>query len=475
MGDGPGRVYPRPVRTATCLSAGLASALALGSSNAPAYDSLAKDCDEVPDKCQIAPIAFAAQSPNALDLSFDTGWVPSSGPLQVHLAAGVYAKTDVALAGYFAASWPDAIVLETPGKVDGGWLAIQYGAEVVAEAKISISVLGQSVNFTGPIPYIPQFDFVVDDDVVFDSWAFDPGASASGETMPATLAQVGIDQIIGTNIPGLDGGFELNASIELTATYITERMVLLDPVTGFGVAGGDILEQDGLSAFDYAGGPFFEVDVHPEGRVVYDGVLHLIPAFFVEFLGQDFSIPIADIPIPFSTEETWIFDPQRVHVPLPDIEVSTAEIDFGEGSIDAPAYTARPVKNDGEAILVYRAESSDPAVVQVDDEPIEVEPGEEAAVAMIFSPESSGEHTATITLTSNDPDEPVIELLAAGVGNQDRAKIRFGGGSGGPTDLEDGCGCKTAGAPSPSNSGWAFALLGVGLWARARRSRAPRR
>lgn len=453
-----------PVRTGRVWGcAGLLGAVAFTAwtPEAASYDSLASDCDDTPGQCQIASIAYAAESPNALDLSFDTGWVPSSGPLQVHLAAGVYAKTNVALAGWFAASWPEAIVLETPGQRGGGWFAIQYGAEVVAEAQISISVLGQSVNFTGPIPYVPQFDFVVDDDAEFTSWAFEPGITLSDETQPATLAQVGIDQIIGTSIPGLDGGFELNASIELDATYVTERMVITDPDTGEAMAGGDIEAADGTSALDYLGGPSFEALVHPEGRVTYDGVLHLVPAFYVEFLGQDFSIPIADIPIPFSTDEAWVFEDQHVHVPLPDVDVAPEAIDFGEGSFDTPAYSMRPIRNEGEAVLVFEVASSDPDVVEVSDETVEVEPGEEAALALVFSPEEPGAHEVTITLTSNDPDEPVIELTAVGEGTSDRPKLHLAGGAPENLDVEDGCGCEVVGEAKTSGAWWLVGLLAL--------------
>jgi MYXO-CTERM domain-containing protein len=441
---------------------GLSCAIALlaGASDARAYDSLAVDCGLEPAACQVGGLSFAAQSPNALDLGFDTGWVPASGPLSVHLVAGVYATTDLALDGWLAATWPEAIVLETPGEVDGGRFAIQYGAEVAAEAKISISVLGQSINFTGPIPYVPQFDFVVDEETVFESWAFDPGVTITGETQPATLAQVGIDQIIGTSIPGLDGGFELDASIELAATYVTDRMVLVDPLTGLGVLGGDLFADGALSSFDYVEGPFFEVDVHPEGRVTYEGVLHLVPAFYVEFLGQNFQIPIADIPIPFSTEETWIFDAQRVHVPLPDIDLSSELVDLGEGALETPVYASRPLYNDGEATLVWHAESSHPDVVEVSDDVIEVEPGDEALLAMVFAPLEPGEHHVTITVTSNDPDQPAIELEVVGEATDVPPTVHRPAGGAPPLTMEDGCGCRTAGGPNdPSRAMYGLALL----------------
>jgi hypothetical protein len=449
--------------------AALSSLGLLGASQAFAYDIVAIDCDAEPGTCQAAPLSYAAESPNALDLGFDTGWVPSNGPLGVHLAAGVYAITEVELEGSFEASWPDAIVLSAPGKVEGGFFSIKYGAEVVAEARIQISVAGQTIDWTGPIPFVPQFDFVVEDQAPFESWAFDPGVTLSGQTAPAVLAEVGIEQIVGGGIPGLDGGFQLQASIELNATYVTDRLVLLDAVTGAPVAGADITAPGGLSAFEYLGGPAFEVDVHPEGRVIYDGALHLVPAFFVEFLGQDFSIPIADIPIPFSVEEDWEFAPQRVHVPLPDVDIATDAIDFGSGALGSPAAHSRTLQNLGEATLVFEVESSDPEMVQVPDAPIEVAPGESAELALVFSPDIAGVHTRVVTLHSNDPDEPAIELEVVGEATKQTVPPEVATEV--PPLTVDGCGCTTAGADERNARSWLFACAALAFLIRRRPTR----
>src|SRR5678815_3544128 len=95
------------------------------------------------------------------------------------------------------------------------------------------------------------------------------------------------------------------------------------------VDGGPITRDDPRSSLAYKGGPHVDVVVQPEGRVTYDGVLHVIPAFYVSFLGSDFTIPIVDLPIPFSIADVdWNFDPQTVRVPLPDLYLDEHEIDL---------------------------------------------------------------------------------------------------------------------------------------------------
>src|SRR5206468_3866389 len=122
-------------------------------------------------------------------------------------------------------------------------------------------------------------------------------------------------------------GFELDVAMELEATYVTDQIVIAT-TDGQVVSGGPITMQGGQTFTPYLSGPSIELDIHPEGTVDYNGVLHMIPSFFVKLLGQSWSIPVADIPIPFPiTKNKWIFDSQRVHVPLPDLVLPKTTID----------------------------------------------------------------------------------------------------------------------------------------------------
>ena len=63
-----------------------------------------------------------------------------SSPLQVHVWAGLYAHTRVSLTGALDTTWPEALVLTTPGDPEGGHLSFHYGLDTGAEAKVNISV-----------------------------------------------------------------------------------------------------------------------------------------------------------------------------------------------------------------------------------------------------------------------------------------------------------------------------------------------
>lgn len=379
--------------------------LTAAENTANAGTSLAVPCDDDSVSCARAPIAYAFKDSLPIEWGFDTGWIPAGSPLQVHLMAGLYANTSISLSGDFVTDWPEAFLLTAPSKENGARLQFHYGLEVVAEALVSISVFGQNFSWTGPIPYVPQVDFQVEADENFDSWAFAPGHATSASSMVQKLAQVSVGNIIGGAIPGIDGGFELDAQVDLTATYITDRIVIRT-TDGVEVPGGALVQADGQSTTPAIGGPSIDLDVNPEGHVDYDGTLHLIPAFYVSLLGQNWNIPVADVPIPFSTAQDWIFEPVRVHVPLPDVLVPPTEIDFGEVLVGDELARAFDVENNGEATGYAFVMVDDPSVFSLDEPVLTLAPGTGLTSLVRFAPTQGGHFEATVTVASNDPDTP---------------------------------------------------------------------
>lgn len=461
----------RARRLAAGLGACLGAAVSLHAGGAHAYDRLATSCVEDPRYCQIAPITYDRVDALPIEWAFDTGWVPQNSDLQVHLWAGVYANTRVSLSGQLETTWLPALTLATPGDPGGGFLGFHYGVEIGAQAMVNISIAGQTYTWVGDIPYIPQFDFQVESGTTFDAWGWKPGAHIESTTAPQKLIQVGIADIIGGSIPGIDGGFELDVAMELGATYTNERIVLRT-TEGEPVTGGPITLDQEKSEAAYLGGPSVELDVHPEGVVDYEGVIHLIPAFFVELLGQTWTIPIADIPISFPITQTeWVFDRQRVHVPLPDLVLSKEKIDFEEIEVGQKSLVPFQVFNAGEAVLAVAMESSDPDNFPLyDPDPFEVESYVTVDTAVRFVPQKAGELTATISVFTNDPSDPVQKFLVRGIGT--------GGASPAPPPVapevseDGGCACRAAGSKrSGGEMGAIAAIAAIGLITARRRGR----
>lgn len=451
-------------------------------------DEVATACATPVNQCEAAPIAFSRDF--GIDpIGFDTGWIPQGSPIQVHLFAQLFAETHVALGGRLMATWPADghpldVAFATPGTPGSGTLGFHYGVDIGAKAKVQITVLGQTYSWMGDIPYLPQFDYHVQASQNFDPWAFG-GFTVDGSTMQQTLAQVSVTDFIGINIPGLDGGFALDSYTELSATYRTTR-ILVERPDGTVVVGGPILAE-AATTFDHDDTPlgaFVEVDVHPEGEVRYDGTLHLIPTFYIDTIGPDFSIPIADFPIPFSvTQSDWVFDPVRVHVPLPDIgldgdpiETLPGEkaIDFGDVAADledAPTLSFG-IRNDGEAGLLDAATIDDPAFDLV-TAPDTLAPGESSTVTVALVATEPGDYDAELKIASNDPDEPErVVTLHAHVDDRALPPAEEEAYASANVSAAGGCFCSAAGAPSIDVGAILAAAFGIAALGRRRRSAA---
>lgn len=428
--------------------------------------------------CEGAPILFSRQVDLPIMGGFDTGWVPSNSPLQVDLFAQLFANTKIDLEGKLLTQWPDVLTLETPGTPGAGALAVHYGVNVGAKAHVQVTVLGQTFDWTGNIPYVPQFDFQVDKRNTFDPWAFQ-GVTVDGSTLTQKLANVSATSFIGVNIPGLDGGFELDTKVDLAASYKTNQIVITH-VDGTPVLGGPILAEDGKSLASYLGGPSVELDVHPEGEVAYDGVFHLIPAFYITTIGPDFNIPIADIPIPFHFDQKdWVFDAVRVHVPLPDIELegdapggappteASAVIDLGAVPIGQQSAKKITLTNVGEARLAAGFASSDPTHFTLSSADATLDPAHSADELVIFTALEAGDFTSTITIASNDPDEPLrtIQVKATGLATSSPTPVGVN-----PVPQDDsGCGCRVADR-APGSEGLWISLAAVAIALSGRRA-----
>jgi MYXO-CTERM domain-containing protein len=448
-------------------------------------EEVATPCDPDALTCQAGPVAFTKEIELPIAFGFDTGWVPNGSPLQVHLFANLYASSFVDLAGELETKWPESLTLEAVPTPGAGALGIHYGVDVGAEAHVEVEVLGQTYQWTGDIPYVPQIDFQVENQTTFDPWAFD-GVTVGGSTMQATLAQVDVTSFIGIDIPGLSGGFELDVAMDLDATYRTDQIRVLEP-DGMLVAGGVITNgTTPVTSAIFLGGPNVEYDVQPVGTVVYDGTLHLIPAFYIDTIGPDFSIPIADIPIPFSIEQKdWEFDKARVHVPLPDIALPsdddappmgggefptpvTEVLDFGDVWVGTSKPLAIELHNFGEAKLVSDVVASDDAIVAATNE-LTVAPGAKASVVVNFEPKTAGAFVGTVTLESNDPDEPSRTVEVRGNAVEQAVDGEEPPAVDEPEE-DDGCNCEAAGAPASSGSAaWLLAGLALVLGRRRRR------
>jgi hypothetical protein len=281
-------------------------------------------------------------------------------------------------------------------------------------------------------------------DQTFDAWGYTPGVTLSSTTMPQQIASIDLSSIIGTSIPGIDGGFALDVALELDATYVTDA-ILISTTDGDPVPGGPITTPSSTSSVPFVNGGNIELDVHPEGSVDYGGVVHMIPTFWVSLLGSTWSIPIVDVPIAFPITETpWSFSPLRVHFPLPDLALSVTELDFGEVLVGDHKELQYQLWNAGEARAAATMTTSDALTFPLLDESVGLDESKTYLAGVEFIPQAAGAFAGQITVASNDPKSPVQLVLLKGVGVE-AAVAPAPPVEVASVDKEGECGCRAAG------------------------------
>jgi MYXO-CTERM domain-containing protein len=190
-------------------------------------------------------------------------------------------------------------------------------------------------------------------------------------------------------------------------------------------------------------------------------------------LGQQWSIPVADIPIPFSiAEETWTFEPQTVYVPLPDLFVEQEVIDFGTVIVGEESFRYYDLRNDGEARAVMDIALSDDDAFTLWDEALSIEPVSTGLASLRFTPKTPGLHEAEVQVHSNDPDAPLSTVKVWGMALP--AQIYEPPGDGQRVSADSGCGCRVVASPR-ATPWWPLLVLGLAVVTRRRRHRDERR
>jgi hypothetical protein len=105
-------------------------------------------------------------------------------------------------------------------------------------------------------------------------------------------------------------------------------------------------------------------------------------------------------------------------IPEPDIDVSPLSHDFGDVEIGTSSTVVITISNLGNGDLNVSgiALETDFAITSVPPASIVVEPNETKDVEITYTPSALGYNSAVLKITSDDPDEPVVEVALGAVG-----------------------------------------------------------
>jgi len=159
------------------------------------------------------------------------------------------------------------------------------------------------------------------------------------------------------------------------------------------------------------------IDVEPDSGVVpAGGQLNLTLQFdAARLLGGDYR---ADVRIASNdplTPEVEV--PARLHVTgVPDIVVSPTMLDYGNTFTGATATDTLVIRNVGTDVLTLDAISVDETDFMATTVGFSLTPGALHKLAVSFAPSATGVFNGTLSISSDDPDEPTVSVSLTGIG-----------------------------------------------------------
>ncbi|HEU4930159.1 MAG TPA: choice-of-anchor D domain-containing protein, partial [Candidatus Krumholzibacteria bacterium] len=131
--------------------------------------------------------------------------------------------------------------------------------------------------------------------------------------------------------------------------------------------------------------------------------------------GGDYSANLAIASNDPATPEVNV--PASMHVTgAPDIAVPTDPLAYGEVFINGVSHKTIAVENAGTDLLTVSSIATNHGDYSVDVANVALSPGESQDVVVSFAPTATGPSNAILTITSDDPDEGVIQIALSGTG-----------------------------------------------------------
>jgi MYXO-CTERM domain-containing protein len=289
----------------------------------------------------------------------------------------------------------------------------------------------------------------------------------------AQLVSAPLSDLIGTGSTDiLTGTLSLNATTTPTFNYSTTEVTVDNAATA-------ITKDKPSYKIPTTDDDFLDLPMLVKGQIAYEGSLFVRPAVTIKSvagitipgpgivlddvgsLGQELKYSSSDAdhkPIPVA------FQTVMVHIPLPNVKAAR-ELDFGESTLEKMVTKQTLIRNTGELEAVIALKSSDPQFTVVADRVMKAK--EDVNLDIKFTPTKEGVQTAEITVTSNDPNEPVQKITVTGTGTKLPVPDSTEPETKPATD--SGCGCRTTGS-APTNYA-AFGGVGLALAALIRRRR----
>ncbi len=370
---------------------------------------------------------------------FDTGYVPSGSPLQVRFRIESSGGAYVGMDGTGYLTWPDAFVLDLEPTPGSGWILVDAALEAVTSIKFDV------FGYTWE-QEIDRRGLQVEGDNVFD-----PFLLQGAEPDIVEVDYAGSE----TELVNFDVSVFTGVSVNFTADIGPEASTTFEGVNWWTEDGA--LAQAGATAdLEPSGDAWQHVEASFVARWTSALDLVLTPVFSVSTPLGDAELVRVDIPIPLGSDDFEQEMPATVlEFPLPVIAPPVTEFDFGEVEIGDLVNWEMEIGNDGAMDLEGAIGMTGSPYFSSFPDAFLAGPGVGDGVVVTFAPEAEGEFSATLILESNDPLNPIQEIVVRGIAIDPDAGIGDGNGDGDGRkakaqviETEVGCGCGTTGAPA---------------------------
>lgn len=144
---------------------------------------------------------------------------------------------------------------------------------------------------------------------------------------------------------------------------------------------------------------------------------------YVTFVANNLTLQTCDLSINSDDITTPIvIIPLTATVQQPEIVVSPISLDFGITTVAQPKYLNSIISNYDLGTLYVNVSSSNPLFVP-NQTTLQIASSSNSSLSITFSPVSTGVQSAVITLSTNDPDHPIVFINVTGQGKNSNIAV----------------------------------------------------
>lgn len=459
----------------------------------PAKADVSSDiaCDKSLDCSSKGTAKLRAESREPIMSTVGTGWMPECPNGQAHcddeniqvavsldLAALKTPSTeplwsvDMQSAAVVNAAWPtpNAFELTAPaGATSDGIFKVTHTLVPSFKVYAQFGPLKREWTYNVPEESInANYNYKASNTILFAPWALEQPA-INLVPAPAVTSSVLINRTVVDN-QDIKMSIGLAAQTNPTFTYRTTKIALTGATT--------ITKDTLVGQLPMVDADFLDLQADVEGEITVKGEMRAEPYVSIDRLGNlnttgFLALSYTNTPIKRAYQNEYPvvvkFPGVRVRIALPNVKVQKT-LDMAKAQVGQKSEATVSIPNSGELAAKLKVESSDPQFIV--EAPLTVDAKNAVPMKVRFAPTKEGEQTATLTVRSTDPDQPVqtitVKAQATAVPPppaEEPAPVVAG------APVDSGCGCRTATSTSSSPlaalAGFAVAL---GLVARRRRS-----